>query len=438
MKVPETGSLPDDAREKTEIDDVNRTGEENSHLSIDELILSASYDDDQPFDEKSPWKSKHEIDILMTKEQSDAIYGSRERREKRKSHESLSRRWSDNKVMYRYLPENYTSAQWRVVVDAMREWENLTCLTFHEDRDKNSPHFVHFVTGYKSCWSNVGMTGGRQLLNLAPRCFNTRVVLHEIGHAIGFWHEHSRTDRDSYVKIVHKNIKEGEQHNFDKHNTNNYNVPYDYLSLMHYYHKAWSRNGNSTILSLSKDPKYQKIMGYAQRLSFYDVMLANKMYECDANCDQSEKCPSDAYRDKDCKCYCRSSDDSDPIEECQNITMKNASTTAPKPHPTTAPTFVPTSAPTGDREEEDIAPTTAPTTVPTTAPTTAPITAPKTAPTTAPSSTNAPTTALSTVPITAPTTDANGNSSIIYSIIICFHISALALTLPIMLGKLVF
>ena len=61
-------------------------------------------------------------------------------------------------------------------------------------------------------------------------------VLHELMHALGFWHEHSRPDRDEYIKIIEKNFVKKDKHNYRKINVNQANMvgPYDVCSLMHY------------------------------------------------------------------------------------------------------------------------------------------------------------------------------------------------------------
>ena len=63
------------------------------------------------------------------------------------------------------------------------------------------------------------------------------IVIHELGHAIGFNHEQTRPDRDDYVIIHEKQISKGTANNFQKYNRRvipDWGVPYDYTSVMHY------------------------------------------------------------------------------------------------------------------------------------------------------------------------------------------------------------
>lgn len=61
--------------------------------------------------------------------------------------------------------------------------------------------------------------------------------MHEIGHVIGFWHEHARPDRDDYIEIKKENIQHGKDFNFVKmtwKDIDDKNISYDVGSVMHY------------------------------------------------------------------------------------------------------------------------------------------------------------------------------------------------------------
>lgn len=60
------------------------------------------------------------------------------------------------------------------------------------------------------CCSFVGKRGnGGQAISIGKNCDKFGIVVHELGHVIGFWHEHTRPDRDAHVQIFHKNILPG-------------------------------------------------------------------------------------------------------------------------------------------------------------------------------------------------------------------------------------
>ena len=51
--------------------------------------------------------------------------------------------------------------------------------------------------------------GGPQAISIGKNCDKFGIVVHELGHVIGFWHEHTRPDRDNHIEIVYRNIQEG-------------------------------------------------------------------------------------------------------------------------------------------------------------------------------------------------------------------------------------
>lgn len=60
------------------------------------------------------------------------------------------------------------------------------------------------------CCSYVGRRGGGpQAISIGKNCDKFGIVVHELGHVIGFWHEHTRPDRDEHVSIIRENIQPG-------------------------------------------------------------------------------------------------------------------------------------------------------------------------------------------------------------------------------------
>jgi hypothetical protein len=60
-------------------------------------------------------------------------------------------------------------------------------------------------------------------------------VIHELGHTIGFLHEHSRMDRDDHIRINFNKIDPGVHGQYSKIQSDHpdyYGVPYDLYSIM--------------------------------------------------------------------------------------------------------------------------------------------------------------------------------------------------------------
>ncbi len=51
---------------------------------------------------------------------------------------------------------------------------------------------------------------GSQIINLSKNgCVYKGTVVHELMHAIGFYHEQNRPDRNQYIKVAYENILSG-------------------------------------------------------------------------------------------------------------------------------------------------------------------------------------------------------------------------------------
>lgn len=72
------------------------------------------------------------------------------------------------------------------------------------------PRLLMRPLGVCRCFSYVGkVAAGGQQLSIGASCDSLATVEHELLHALGFYHEHARHDRDDYVNILFENIRAG-------------------------------------------------------------------------------------------------------------------------------------------------------------------------------------------------------------------------------------
>ncbi len=123
---------------------------------------------------------------------------------------------------------------------AMDDWAAHANVRFVERSTQSS--FVTFKTDDNidtvSHSSSYGMAGGEQFVKLDPitrKDSKKKSSRHEIGHSLGFHHEHQRCDRDTFVKVSAK-LKPERVGDFVKMCGNDVKPigDYDFTSIMHY------------------------------------------------------------------------------------------------------------------------------------------------------------------------------------------------------------
>nr|VZI50314.1 unnamed protein product [Spirometra erinaceieuropaei] len=170
-----------------------------------------------------------------------------------------------------------------IILRAMRVWESLTCLSFVE-REHHHKAYINFTVEDCGCCSFVGRQkeSSPQTISISKGCESEGTVMHELGHALGFWHEQSRPDRDAYVQIFTDDIKSKNLFNFDKRSPDEIDSlgeTYDYESIMHYHSAAFAKpNVSETIRPRECCPRPQ--IGQRIKPSAGDVRQMNKLYNC--------------------------------------------------------------------------------------------------------------------------------------------------------------
>ncbi|XP_034535939.1 high choriolytic enzyme 2-like [Notolabrus celidotus] len=184
---------------------------------------------------------------------------------------------SNGKVIIPFTVSSHFTRRERQMMDyAMKVYHRQTCIRFVP---RTNQYDYISIENKAGCYSSLGRTGGRQVLSLNRQgCLHHGIVQHEMNHALGFQHEQTRSDRDSYVRINWQNINQQMAYNFYKQSTNNLNTPYDYSSIMHYGRTAFSiAYGRDSITPI---PNANVQIGQRRGMSYWDIRRINLLYSC--------------------------------------------------------------------------------------------------------------------------------------------------------------
>ncbi|XP_076031675.1 zinc metalloproteinase nas-4-like [Oratosquilla oratoria] len=194
-------------------------------------------------------------------------------------------RWPGNTVVYQ-IDEAFGQEEQNSIASAMNYISENTCIQF--EPKSNETDYVDIIRDNNNsdqCYSDIGRLGGRQEASLSKECLKFGVIVHELLHVIGLFHEHTRPDRNDYVTILWENIHTDHLHNFQQHSSDDLVVEaekkcgYDYYSIVHYSPFTWAAlPSKSTIWP--KATVNTSLMGQREYMTQSDICKLNTLYSC--------------------------------------------------------------------------------------------------------------------------------------------------------------
>ncbi|WP_313270110.1 M12 family metallopeptidase [Sphingobacterium sp.] len=197
--------------------------------------------------------------------------------------------WPNNIIYYK---NSSTKAN---VSNALNHIANRTGVAFVERT--NQTNYIEFVNANENS-SDVGMQGGKQIVNIYNDI--TGIIVHEVLHAMGFFHEMVRSDRDNFINIFYSNIENGQSHNFNVRPEAVSGGDFDFGSIMMYSSYAFSKNNQPTILKKNgtEITEYQRAEMSALDAFYvrekYPVRIVGPDYFCPSGTYSLEGLKSDA------------------------------------------------------------------------------------------------------------------------------------------------
>jgi hypothetical protein len=139
----------------------------------------------------------------------------------------------------------------------MTQWEEYTgfAINFVEYSDSRAAplNAVKIAKTSYNNYSTIGDNGSNSTIELNNINATTYIiVLHELGHTIGLFHEHQRPDRNNYITIEFNKIEHGLEDQYTLNQDSEYynfyqyeDYPFDYNSIVLYSYLILNKAGEN-------------------------------------------------------------------------------------------------------------------------------------------------------------------------------------------------
>ncbi|GBN33115.1 Astacin-like metalloprotease toxin 1 [Araneus ventricosus] len=188
-----------------------------------------------------------------------------------------SQRWPNGVVPY-FLDASVSHIK-DLIQKSMRHIEQNSCIRFK--KRTNEHNYIRIFYG-NGCWSFWGLLNqGEQKVSLGDRCDYFGTVVHELLHALGFEHEHNRSDRDNYLDIHLENVEKEWHHAFKKllPNENRLLTSFDFDSVMLYGEGSFAKAHGLKSMT-AKDGRFMDEPYNKPGMSASDIKRLNMLYQC--------------------------------------------------------------------------------------------------------------------------------------------------------------
>jgi len=192
--------------------------------------------------------------------------------------------WPDGLVRY-YVPPNFDAEDSAVIRSALNDLTRRTdnCVRFEQIQNPStsSGSYVYITTGH-GCSSYIGRYGDNrsQNLSLDAGCWGESTIQHEFMHALGFYHEQNRPDRDDKVVVDWDRIETKNCRNYYKCRHCRVFTDYNIQSVMHYGSYGFSCDDDPHVM-FTKGPNGEKNkFSRSNKLQDSDVFNIKSMYRC--------------------------------------------------------------------------------------------------------------------------------------------------------------